>query len=45
MINLIVNKDDLINNIVEFENIIKKKENMKHYSFYTLEEFRNKYMK
>jgi hypothetical protein len=42
---VMVNKDDLINNMVEFENILRKKENMKHYSFYTLEEFRNKYMK
>jgi poly(A)-specific ribonuclease len=42
---VMVNKDDLINNMVEFENILRKKENMKYYSFYTLEEFRNKYMK
>ena len=42
---IMVNKDDLLNNQNEFENILKQKENMKHYTIYTLEEFRKKYMK
>ena len=42
---IMVNKDDFLNNQNEFENILKQKENMKHYTIYTLEEFRKKYMK